>query len=232
MSQEPVTKKTTGDILKNTCKSLVQGIAGVAASERSEVILSAGRILQTMRKGKFVTQVSEEWTTFKDKGKIKDDYEYTEQHYDCLQDLLHFLDNDCPDEIRFETMKRIFFVSATETKSDRDSILPYQYLKLCRSMTSGEIIVLLAAYKVYQQKQLALNDPNYDHNWTALIVNNSGFKHREMVNLHKIQLMEKGILHKDTYAGVIGKTDFSGLTQLGHDLCEYIEHYNTIKSDS
>ena len=84
-------------------------------------------------------------------GKIKDEYQFSEQAQACLEEILDFLDNDSPDEIRFTVLKKVFMVAATETISDRDSLLPQQYMRLCRGLPSGEILILSTAYKMCKE---------------------------------------------------------------------------------
>jgi hypothetical protein len=132
--------KNTGDVIKDTLVCLVEGLTGIAASERKELAFSVGHIFQSLRKGQFLSILLKEWNAYRDKGRIKEDYIGTEQHKACLQELLSSLDKDCPDDVKFQTLKKIFMVAATEKASDRNSLLPYQYLRLCSEMTSGEIL--------------------------------------------------------------------------------------------
>lgn len=116
----------TADVIKDTLTCLAEGLTGIAASDRKDLAFSVGHIFQSLRKGQFLSRLLDEWNSYRAKGRIKDDYVRTEQHQACLQELLLFLDNDCPDEIRFQTLKKIFLVAATEAASDRTSLLPYQ----------------------------------------------------------------------------------------------------------
>jgi len=141
-------QKETSDVLARTISGIAEGVTGIAASQREDLILSVGHIFQRMRAGQFLGTLKREWDKYKGKGRIKPDYESTEQHKSSLQELLSFLDKDAPDELRFSLLKKIFLIAATETASNRDSHLPLQYMQIARTLTSGEILVLNAEYTV------------------------------------------------------------------------------------
>ena len=81
-----------------------------------------------------------------EEGSIKDDYQATEQHAECLQELLDFLDQESPDQFRFDALKKILLISATEEHSSRDSVLPQQYMKIVRELGSLELLVIITTY--------------------------------------------------------------------------------------
>jgi hypothetical protein len=219
--------RDTSDVIKDTLTQLAEGLTGIAASDRKELVFSVGHIVQSLRKGLFLSRFREEWNAYRDKGKIKDDYIGTEQHQACLQGLLEFLDHDSPDEIRFETLKKIFLVAATESASDRTSLLPYQFLKLCRGMSSGEIIVLNATYQIAKE---SFPDILAAAQWLEMIAERSGLKHPALVEIHEEQLIQKHLIsgrrHTDR-SGVTVKSHFR-LTSLAFELCEYIANYEAI----
>jgi len=225
-NDKPLAKwsQDTGDVIKDTLSQLAEGLTGIAASDRKELVFSVGHILQSLRKGLFLSRFLEEWNAYRDKGRVKDDYLGTEQHQACLQELLEFLDHDSPDEIRFETLKKIFLVAATETASDRTSLLPYQFLRLSRGMSSGEIIVLNATYQIAKE---GFQEVSAAAQWLEIIASRSGLKHPALVEIHEEKLIQKymilGRRHTDR-SGVIVKPHFR-LTSLAFELCEYIANY-------
>lgn len=224
--------KDTGEVIKKTLTSLAEGITGIAASERKDLALSVGHIFQALRKGQFLSQLSEEWDSYREKGRIKDDYIDTEQHKSCLQELLDFLDNDSPDEIRFEVMKKVFLVAATETDSDRNSLLPYQFLRLCRGMSSGEVIVLNTTYRIAKSDQI----PNVSgaNQWLDAIAKESGLCHTSLVEIYEEELIKKHLIYGRLYSdrsGVAVGQHFR-LTSLGLELCDYIASYDNASKEA
>lgn len=223
--------KDTGEVIKKTLTSLTEGITGIAASERKDLALSVGHIFQSFRKGQFLSRLGEEWDSYREKGRIKDDYIDTEQHRSCLQELLGFLDNDCPDEIRFEVMKKVFLVAATETVSDRNSLLPYQFLRLCRGMSSGEVIILKATYRIAKSCQIP--DITGANQWLNAIAKESGLSHTSLVEIYEEDLIKKHLLSRRLHSdrsGVAAKPHFR-LTSLGLELCDYIASYDSASEE-
>ncbi|MEK6559946.1 MAG: hypothetical protein AABZ43_07355 [Planctomycetota bacterium] len=217
-------QEDTSSVLAKTLTGLIEGITGVAASEKKEIYLSVGHLLQAVRKGKFLSQFLTEWNQYRAKGRIKEDYPNTEQHYTCIQEILDFLDSDPPEEIRFDILKKIFLVAATEKVSDRKSLLPQQYMKVCRTLSSGEIVVLSTAYKISKQEYIKHNSAAV---WLKKIAEESGLVHPELVEIHEEELMKKHLLsprvHSDKSA--INVNPHFRLTRLGLDICNYIENY-------
>jgi hypothetical protein len=225
-------RKTT-DILTDTATSLLEGITGIGSSKREEFILSVGKIFQGLIKGKFLIILNDEWNHYKRKGKIKDDYQYSEQHHSCLQELLDFLDNDLPNEITFYFLKSIFLVAASEKLTDRESILPHQFIRICRRLSSGEIILLMETYRIAQRGSdnfnVLMGSPQYPmtQSWLQVMAKESHLKYPELVELHELELINKGLLtrRQHTTGGMVKIAPYFRLTQLGYDICSYIENY-------
>ena len=220
----PIVKKKdkTTLLLTETAEGLVQGFSGVAASDRKDLILSIGYIFQRARSGTFLNALKKEWERFRDKGRIKDDYVNTDQHQECLQEMLDFLDRDSPDSLRFEMLKAIFLGAATETQSTRDSVLPQQYMSICRGLTSGEALVLQATYAIVERGGGSSSIQAQD--WLINIANESGLESRELVENHERKLIEKNLItdriHMDRLA--VDPGSFYRLTPLGLGICKFI----------
>ena len=228
----PVNRPSTSAVLSDTTRALAEALTGIAASSRSELALSIGYIFQRLRGGEFLGTVSGEWEQYREKGRIKPDYDQTEQHKVCLQELLDFLDKDSPDAIRFDTLKKIFLVAATESVEARESLVPQQYMRVARTLTSGELLVLFACYQIFK------DEPNTTWrqeqfpsvgDWLGRIATQSGLRFPELVELHEQGLEAKRLisprLHSDR-SGVQLKPSYR-LTTLGVGLCEFIGSYES-----
>lgn len=214
MDDEYSIQKYGGDtarMLTKSLKALVEGLTGIAASEKKRFILSVGHIFQALLKGEFLSQLIAEWNEYREKGKIKDDYQKTGQHFECLQEILDFLDNDVPDQTRFNAMKQIFLKAACEDETDRDSVIPQQFMKLCRKLSSGEIMVLGTVYRLISSDS---NFPAMVHGGLVknAVIEKSGLKYGELVDSYRKTLIDKSLLNTDFW-----------LTPLGNDLCRFIE---------
>ncbi len=230
MDQEKAPAKwsrDTSDLIKDSLLYLAEGLTGIAASDRKELVFSVGHIFQSLRKGRFLSQFLNEWNDYRDKGRIKDAYMGTEQHFECLTELFEFLDKDIPDQNRFSILKKIFLTAATEQITNRDSILPQQFMKICRNLSSGETIVMNAAYRRWKKISPDDNTSKSAQDWLNTIASESNLKHTELVATYEQGLMEKHLLtprQLSDGSGVI-VTPYYRLTNLAYDLCKYIEDY-------
>jgi hypothetical protein len=218
----------TLDIFEWTLKALFEGITGIASSDRKDWGLSIGYLCQRLRGGKFLKTLSDEWNKYREKGEIKDDYMSSEQHQACLQEMLDFLDKDSPDEIRFSFLKKILLITATETTSDRNSVIPQQFMKICRSLSSGEILVMQGAYSFFKNSNIDPNDINVQ-SWLNNVARESGLKYPSLVESHESELERKKIitdrLYSDKSGVKLGK--YYRLTDLGYQICKFIESYDS-----
>ena len=148
--------------------------------------------------------------------------------------MLDFLDKDSPDELRFSVLKKIFLVAATETQSSRDSLLPQQFMRLCRALGAGEVVVLSATYQIAQNdvaaQKIATTKDTTAHKWLATIAENSGLKYPELVEIHERNLIEKNLLTNREVADRSGVSlgKHYRLTGLGYEICHFLEVYEGI----
>lgn len=223
--------RSTSDMLHTTFYNLVEGITGLATSERRDLILSVGHIVQRLRTTSLLNSLRQEWNHYRDKGRIREDYQYTDQHLNCLQELLEFLDKDIPDEIRFTTLKKIFFVAAQEGISDRNSHLPLHFIRLCKAMSSGEVLVLQTTYEAAKTEKYKDESRFGTRKWLEFIADHSSLVFPELVESFESELIKKHLItdrvHPDRSGVILGKN--FRLTGLGHMLCSYIEKYDEDK---
>lgn len=220
-------EQDTENVITNTLTELAEGITGIATSSKKELILSVSHTFQKMRGGQFLSALLEEWNRYKEKGKVKDDYKFTEQHKACLQQLLEFLDKDSPDEIRFKVLKQIFLVAASEEASDRDSFLPLEFMKIARSLSDGEVILLTTIWKIANNHEGEYEQHYSAARWIQEVTGASGMRHNELVEIHEQGLMDKRLLTSRQLgdrSGVIVKPHYR-LTELGYEFCCFIEKY-------
>lgn len=220
-------EQNTENVITTTLTGLIQGLTGIATSSKNELILSISHTFQKMRGGQFLSQLLKEWNKCKEKGKVKDNYQFTEQHKTCLQELLEFLDKDSPGEVRFNVLKQIFLVAASEEASDRDSFLPLQFMKIARSLNDGEIILLTTIWQIAKERNGEYEQHYGAHRWIEEVTEASGMRHKELIEIHEQGLMDKRLLtprQLGDRSGVKVKPFFR-LTSLGYDFCDFIEKY-------
>ena len=216
----------TSKLLRETAEGLVQGLFGLAASDRKDLILSLGYIFQRARSGSFLNALLQEWERYREKGRIKDDYVKSEQHQECLREMLDFLDHDSPDSLRFRMLKAIFLGAATESESNRDSVLPQQYMSICRTLTSGEALILRATFAIVECG--TWSPTNEARNWLGVIAKESGLQSHELVEIHERKLIEKNLLSDRTFgdrSGVALGQNYR-LTPLALAICGFIKAFD------
>jgi len=220
--------RSTEDIIRTALNSLIEGMTGVLTSSRNDCLFSISLIYQRSRGGNFLNELLEEWNKYREKSKVKEDYQFSEQHKVCLQELLDFLENDSPDEVRFLVLKKIFLVAGTEKISDRNDLFPQEFMKIARKLTDGEIILLKAVFDIAIQRKFWSDDPHYSaDSWIKEVTKESKLKYTQLVEIYEKNLMDKKLItprfHPDG-SGVHVKPHFR-LTALGFNLCQYIASY-------
>ena len=196
----------------------IEGITGLAASDKQALLLSLGRILQRIRGGRFLSQLKAEWEEYCKKGRVTDDYVDSNQHQECLQELLDFLDGESPDQLRFDALKRVFLRAATEEVDEPDSVLPQQYMRIIRSLNAGETILLFSAYRDTGTYTSA-------HDWLTSMATLSPLRYSELVELPEEGLMKKQHLTQRFYSDGSGvlRGPKGRLTAFGYNLCQFVE---------
>lgn len=225
-----IIKDDTATVVSTTLESLIEGLTGIATLSKKEAIFSISKIFQNIRASHSLKSFADEWGEFKKKGKIKNDYEGTEQHRNLLHELLRFLDNDIPDERRFSVLKKICLTAATEQVTDRDSLLPDQYMRICKNLSSGAILVLLSTYNIAEKGQWKDIKHHSARNWIDAVTNESNLVYPELVETYEAELMNYLLLSKRTYgdgSGIYPSPHYR-LTTLGFELCKYIYEYENV----
>jgi len=228
MPEEQPQLPDSGKLLDLTLTGLVQAVAGIAASPKKDWALSFSYLAQRLRGGRFLSQLQEEIRKYQLAGAIKEDYLATEQSYACLQEILDSIDCDSPDQIRVSAMQRVFIAAALEKFSDRNSVLPAQLMRICRSLSSGEVLVLSHAYDIYGEFLRNLSDPAFKRSssvpWREAIAKKSGLAVIELVQIHEEQLVAKQLLSGFMYPDKSGfhVLKHQRLTPLGYELCRFI----------
>ncbi len=219
---------STKGILKESILQIAEGMTGIAASERKELKLSIGHILQRALAGRFLSTLQKEWQQFKEKGRIKDDYEQTEQHRACLKELLEYLERGVPEERILEILKRIFLIAATEKHSERNDFLPHQYMKIASELTPGGILLMESAYSF--AKSIDKNTGTIEgENWIKKVAESSSLEHEDLIRYYldglcKKHLTSTRLLEAHTRSITV-PPPYYGLTKLGYSFCDYINHY-------
>jgi hypothetical protein len=146
-------------------------------------------------------------------------------------EILDYLDKALPDEITFSVLKKIFIVASTEKVTTRESLLPQHYIRIIRKLSPGAILVLSTTYLIAKQG-LSSDELKYHsaRNWLLKIAEISGLAYIELVENYEKELIEYNLIMN---RGGIDRSDANygnhfRLTELGLNLCSYIDNYKEI----
>lgn len=216
------------NLLEETFKDLVKGMAGVAISEKKDFLISISRILQRTRSIGFLGALQNEWVEYIKKGTIADDYAGSDQHLTCLHELLEAIDEEVVDERRFSLFKKIFIVGSAEVLSSREDVLPHQYMRLARKMNSGEVLLLETIFRLYKSQNF--EQATGADVWLQQMAEETGLKHKSLVEMNEDILLELKIItprrHGDRSGVIVGNSN--RLTSLGIDFCEFVAKYDDL----
>jgi hypothetical protein len=99
-------------------------------------------------------------------------------------------------------------------------------MKICRQLSSGEIIVLSAVYKIYKEKRY---EPTRESvNWLNNIAIESRLEHAELVELHERELIRKNLI-SDRLIGdrtLVRNDSNRRLTPLAFNVIKFIKNYD------
>ncbi len=223
------------EIFNASMKALAEALTGIFSSDKKDWALSTGYLLQRVRSGKFLQSLSTEWAKYRKKGKIKNDYLTTEQGQACLQELLDSLDRESPDEVRFAAMKAVLLTAATETVTNRDSVLPQQFMRVCRGLSSGQLLVLTGSLKLFEKAGLngeRVNSTGDCGRWAQNVASEMNLKYADLVRSHEEALVLKRLI-SETIAhnkNLFAVTEYYRLTEFGYNLCRFIQQADAEKN--
>lgn len=227
--------KSIAEFLQQPATKMAEFITGILVSDTKDLKLSAGRLVQASIQWKVFSQLGKEIKDYIDKGKIKEDFLDKELSQQSLCDLLKFIDETTPDEDRFNAMKTLFIKSVAHDLSEAEQILSYQFMKLCKDLESGDLLILKAAYDIKNGKlsqklsstTIGLNDKAAQA-WLLNISKQIGHEIISLVEVHEDKLVNLKLISPRTHSDKSGfaQTKYYRLTDLGYKVCEYIYNKN------
>lgn len=211
------------------------GLENIDISSTNGVLLPIAFLVIKHASKRVISNFVADFKKWKDRKIIKEDYLNTDQYNECLQELFIIFENEPLDQKKFEVLKKIFLVASTERYSGRNDPRPLEYIRKCKSLNSGEILLLFAEYRDHLQNPHRVGGLRVE-DWLNNAAKNSGLNNHQLVTEHENGLRNKLLIHdrnrltgdpKD-YITIFEK---GRLTALGYELCEYIEHYDEIENE-
>ena len=223
-----------GDLI-NKAANAAGGLTGIIASERKDIVLSAGRLVQAGIEWRFLKQLKGEWEALKQKGKIPREYESDECLEDSLCVMLAYIDKLSVESDILELLRKVFLVSITSNPADVDIAFHHQLLLIASSLCSGEAATLFALYQIgdtyYEGKSSGILGAQQI---MEAVARQCELRHADLVLVQIRKLQDKGLVTPSAYAvksGLYPGPQKSGLTGLGVELVEHILKYEKVKQD-
>lgn len=223
------TKSDLMKLLKSSTEAISEFILGIVKSDRADWIDSSGRLFDAVLKNRLIIQLGNEIERYRQEGKIKQDFLETDCNQMSFKELLNIIDDDPPDEVKFNAIKSLFLAGVAKSSSEKDEILTYQYLQITKSLCSGELLMLKAAYQIanykpiHELRNVSTVDPS-KHNWLNAVARQAGFVQIDLADLYSENLVRLKLLlpidGKNPEQVLVG--DKYRLTTLGVSLCEYM----------
>jgi hypothetical protein len=222
--------------LKSPTEAVAALLTGILSSESTDYKLSAGRLIQAFVKNKFLQQLGVEINEYVKKGAIKEDFLKEPNDQSSFLELLNFIDNDNPDEVKFKAMKSLFFCSVSKVQEGSEGFLNYELMRICRLLSSGEILVLKSAYEINfcknpSQSILSMRGINLGStsvsDWFEMVSRQLEHNVPALVEIYEEKLITLKLISPriTTDNRVFEQTGQYRLTPLGFRLCEHILRY-------
>ncbi len=235
------TKSGIIQFLEQPAVKIAEVLTGIFASNKTDLALSAGRLVQASIKFKLFTQFGRELKGYIKKGKIKEDYFATDKNQASLHELLKFIDEKVPDKEWFKAMKSIFFTSISKESTQSDEEFAYEFLRIGKHLSGSEILILKVAFEISTnqiKKNVLVSSTSNNLNitradtWFEMIARQIGHGMPDLVARYESNLMDlkliTGRIQPHNYnvpSETFEKSDNFRLTSLGCKLCEFITQY-------
>jgi len=247
MSKKEIIKiddeKDVVNFLQNPVPQIAKSLVGIFLdSGIREWKHSLGRVIMAaFNKKNLLVQLGEEIKYYHDKKETKENYLSSNKNRESLYELLMFIDEEVPDEERFNAMKSIFLLSISKDATKEDEVLAYEFMQICKKLGSNDILILKAAFDIISRNfRKGVLKPDLDitqaSSWFKAIARQIGYSISELVEQQEEYLVSLKLITKrqqlpshSTTKDTFFKSEYFRLTPLGYKLCEFITKYEKIK---
>ena len=216
---------TNIQVVKQVIKGTTGALGRFSPDSWKPAILTSSSILQGSIDYGFLNTLNAEWQQLVDEGTASNDYLESLKGAFTLRELLDFLEKDRPEHIQFSAMKNLFFVGAMENNSDDH--LSHYYMKIARTLSSEEFLVMFAAYKGCCDPSIWSEHHHTASVWLKDVSISSNLMFTALVERAESSLIEKKLLSDRTHRDRSGLSlgDHYRLTDLAFGFCEYVYTY-------
>ena len=222
--------------LQNSTSHISEFLSGVLVSEQKDWKLSVGHLVRAFIKDKSLAQLGAEIKKNKDEGIIKADFLENDVNRSCFKEILEFVDDESPDEVRFAAMKSILFSSLEIGIEAKNELIAHELMKICRELSFAEVMIMKAnlAYLAEGSETAVIGRDIHNHevkHWATSVAALSGHSLPEIVLSYEPHLVDLHLISERTFeldeaAGThFVPTHHFRLTPLGYLFCEYATRY-------
>ena len=221
-------KEAVQSLLNDPLPNVAAAIAGALASSREDLVLSGGRLVQAVLKGRAYQQLGKELEDFVAKGKIKEDYAETKYGFSSLADLMKTIDEGDTDEDKLQAAKAMFIALNSPDTAATDETLRYQLLQVVLRLKGPELMLLKTCDRMRRNGHFSQGHTSDGIRWRQAVAKEMGHGLQFLVDRDGHALEENDLLipyrANEPQNSLNGAAD-GRLTDLGMKLVNLIEHY-------
>jgi len=227
--------KTGKELIEPKSKGLAAFIRGVKESTSDEHRESAYRLVKGFLSNNLVEKAFEEIDRYIKSGRIEESALEDLIVQSTFLELLKFIDEEVPDEVRIRAMKSIFLSSVVNEASEEDQKLAYMLIKLTKNLDSTDILIIKSAYEIWHnQKEIDPKSITNARSWHEQIAKKIGHNIPQLIANQESELVNLNIFIGGPVPDQSGsgkmRTNTYQLTKLGEILYEFITNFeNGIK---
>lgn len=199
----------------------ITGASATAVGKPSDLVLSGGRLIQSLFKGDFYRQLFEEVQIYRKEGKIPDENLESVYGRSIFVELMKVIDEEGLDEAKFKALKTIFINSVAEGSDEHSRLLGYQYFQVCKKLSSIEVLVLKTAFSIYEEPGSNQRFGGITE-WEVAIAEQMRIP-RELVTQTRLENSGAGQNPKTMIFDVNENKSRHGLTQLGVEIGKFLK---------
>lgn len=200
-------------------------VSSLLTSGLSKCALAGPRVALAAMAVEALTDFGREVSEWIKAGNLPEDFSGRPSGYQTWVELLQEIDSNPIDAERLKAMKAMFFAANRIKATDGESIVAYQLFRIAKGLTSGQLLLLKAAYqraisKDFSPTQLGANE------WLGIMARQLGHQIEGLVEQDERVLMQSLLLTPRSLPDESGINDRSGrLTTLAIKFCENLEMY-------
>ncbi len=210
------------EFLEKPLTAIAESITGALGEGTKGMWLAGGRIVQSILKGKIFQQFAREFKSFREKGRIPDNFADRKYGFQTWVELMRIIDEESPDPDRLEALKAMFFAVNRANATDGDQIAAYQMWQIAKNMYSGELFLL----RTVHEHSVGYDGSDHYSDWEDRMAKAAGHAIRGLIGLNEKKLVDFGLLSPRLWndgSGISPKN--ARLTEFGFAFCANIENY-------